>query len=790
LLSVDARAASSLRSDTIDIRKTIIHFDITDFVNKNILGHAQIDLSCKQNNVNEFVFDLEGLTVDSVLINNSLCTFTQVGMDLKINTPAPFNQNDTALVDVYYHGVPLADPAWGGFSFIGNYGFQMGVGFTAQPHSFGRTWHPCFDNFVERSSYEFFITTTADKLGVCNGWLIDSTINPNTTRTWHWKLNEEIPSYLASVTVCQYVFVKSVLNGLNGPTESWIACEPADVTKVNGSFAHLQESFSMLEERFGAHSWPKVGYSLVPFNAGAMEHATNIHIGKPFVDGSLTYETLIAHELSHHWWGDLVTCSTTGDMWLNEGFASYCEMLHQEYTYGDSAYLDAYRANHFTVLSKAHLNDDGYRSVGNMDSLHTYGSTVYQKGADVIHTLRSYLGDSLFFSGLTSFLNSHKFKHISSLDLRDFLSTSSGMNLTPFFSNWIFDKGFPHFSIDSMQVAPNGNEFDVKVFLRQRKQQNSQYFSKVPLELGFYDAQMNKHIYRLLFDGRCMEFHVRLPFNPSMTILDPDSKISDAISEESRMIKTIGIQNLTQAKCRVLTKVINNPADSSLLRIEHNWVRPDRFKSQQAANGYVLCDSRYWKVDGVNLMNIQGLLHFAYDAGVNNGYLDSAWIKNSDDSIRMFFRKDASEEWQLANDSLRPGSPADRIGNIYVREIKSGEYCFGIKRSGYVDPLGNDAPTGGCGVVTGSEVWTPARRSCLIFPNPSAGDFSIQYKGNAQLLQAEVRDLSGKVLHATSLQRSSNGIFPFNLKGISPGMYILDLYENGQRLHSEKISIY
>jgi aminopeptidase N len=118
--------------------------------------------------------------------------------------------------------------------------------------------------------------------------------------------------------------VKQILVGNNGNTDAIIACEPADTNNVNGSFAHLQESFSMLEENFGTHSWPKVGYSLVPFNFGAMEHATNIHIGKPFIDGTLNYETLIAHELSHHWFGDLVTCSTAGDMWLNEGFASYC----------------------------------------------------------------------------------------------------------------------------------------------------------------------------------------------------------------------------------------------------------------------------------------------------------------------------------------------------------------------------------------------------------------------------------------------------------------------------------
>jgi aminopeptidase N len=146
--SISAQAASSLRSDTLDIRKTIIDFNITDFVTKNIFAKATLDIQCKMNGVNQMVFDLEGLTVDSILINNSLVSYSTNGFYLTVNTASTFNQNDTALVDIYYHGVPIADATWGGFSFIGNYGFQMGVGFNAQPHSFGRTWHPCFDNFV------------------------------------------------------------------------------------------------------------------------------------------------------------------------------------------------------------------------------------------------------------------------------------------------------------------------------------------------------------------------------------------------------------------------------------------------------------------------------------------------------------------------------------------------------------------------------------------------------------------------------------------------------------------
>ncbi len=790
-LGNECQAAGASRSDTIDIRKTIIEFNITDFITKNISAKAVLDIRSKMNNVNELVFDLEGLTVDSTKVNGAITSFTHIGPFLKINAAVSLNLNDTALVEVYYRGVPIADAMWGGFAFVGNYAFQMGVGFVAQPHSFGRTWHPCFDNFVERSSYEFFITTTDDKMAVCNGMLVDSMLHPNNTITWHWKLAEEIPSYLSCVGVCNYVFVKKVLNGNNGNVDAWIACEVGDTNKVNGSFAHLQESFTMLETNFGTYRWPRVGYTLVPFNGGAMEHATCIHVGSGFINGALTYENLLAHELAHHWWGNLVTCSTAGDMWLSEGFASYCEQLHQEYTYGKDAYNTTMRANHFSVLSKAHISDNGYRAVANMDSIYTYGATVYQKGADVIHSLRSYLGDSLFFSTMTAFLDAYKFQDVSSYDLRDFIFAHTGMSLIDYFDNWIFAPGFTHFSIDSSQVGQNGNMWPTKVFLRQRKHKSSNYYMNVPLEVGFYDAQMVLHIYKMIFNGRCMELHVDLPFEPKMIVVDPHSKISDAITEETRMITTLSPLNLPQAKLRILPKALVNATDSTLIRAEHSWIAPDRFKSPMAANGYSLCDTRFWKVDAVNLSNVSGLIQFNYDGGANNSYLDSAWVRNSEDSIHIFYRKDATEEWQIANDSLKVGGLFDKIGVVYVKEIKAGEYCFGIKKANYVDPLVTDAPTGGCGLVT--SISNPINRQTLdiaVFPNPAHDQLNLKFfHSNLKDLSFQLFTISGIKVMDSALKTSEENC-QILMPNLSQGIYFLKVEDKiSQKRYVKKIAI-
>lgn len=777
-------AANDLRSDTVDIRKTTIHLSMTDFVTKNISAQTRLDIKSKMNNVGSVRFDLEGLTVDSVHWNGAMATFSHNNASLTVQAPTPMPLNDTALVDVYYRGIPVTDVIWGGFYFSGVYGFQMGVGFNAQPHSFGRTWHPCFDNFVERSTYEFYIETPGDKMAVCNGILQDSTTLPNNNKRWHWLLSQSIPSYLACVAAAPYILVSKTLNGLQGNVPVLIACEATDSNAVNGSFGHLQQSFSAFEQAYGQHRWPRVGYSLVPFNGGAMEHATNIHIGKGFIDGTLNYENLIAHELSHHWWGDLVTCVNAGDMWLNEGFASYSEFLHQEFTYGRAAYMNEVKQNHYDMLARCHLDDNGYRSIANMDSIYTYGTTVYRLSADRLHTLRHYMGDSLFFTGLKQVLVAKAFQSLSTDQLNLWLSAGTGYNTQAFFTHWIYDKGFPHFSIDSSFITPNGNLWQTRVHLRQRKHQNTQYFDGVPLPVAFYDANWNKEIHTVMFNGRCMVLNVNLPYKPVMITLDPDNAIGDAITDDLQVIKQIGFTTMPQAKIRVITK--NMICDSALVRVQHHWVAPDRFKSAASFPDYHLCNTHYWQVDGIGLDSLEGLLHFTYDAGVNNSYLDSAWINNSEDSIRLFYRKNAREEWQFAFDSLRSGVTTDRYGNIYSKIIKAGEYCLGIKKSGYMDTLQTDAPNGGCGLMnvsTNDWAWS----SLKIYPNPSRGAIHVSGLKQNGTVQWQVYNVSGQRVH----QGQGNvvqGQFKADVSGISPGLYWLEVRQ-ANSVWREKISI-
>ena len=159
-----------------DILKYTINLEIGNFTTKDIKGNTQIRFAPKMNGKTFIRFDLLKLTIDSIKENSTLLTYTYNDTVVKVNFTAPKNTTDTSIFTVYYRGLPQGDPSgWGGFYFDNNggnqYAYNLGVGFGAKPHNYGRVWFPCFDNFVERSKYEFNITNDSTRRAYCNGQL-------------------------------------------------------------------------------------------------------------------------------------------------------------------------------------------------------------------------------------------------------------------------------------------------------------------------------------------------------------------------------------------------------------------------------------------------------------------------------------------------------------------------------------------------------------------------------------------------------------------------------------------
>ena len=676
------------RSDTIDILKFTVNMDITDFTGQIIKGNTKLDIVALIDGVSQIQLDLLAMNIDSVTSGSNVLGYSYNDTLLSIQLSTTLSTGDSSDVTVYYNGSPVKDGGgigWGGWYWSGNYSYNLGVGFLAIPHNYGRVWHPCFDNFVERATYEFNITTADGRNAVCNGERISETPLSGDTIITKWVLDKSIPTYLACIAVGSYEKVSMVHNGIAGPVEIALYADAADTANARASFLNLNQNIAAYEQAFGAYSWNKVGYTMVPFNAGAMEHVTSIAYPRSAANGTLQSEDLMAHELAHMWWGDLVTCETAADMWLNEGMAEFSSFRFFEYVYGWDSYNALIIENHESVIHEAHLKDGGRYPLNAMPLEVTYGEQTYNKGADVAHTLRGYMGDALFFGGLTSFLDNYKFSHMNSYMLRDHLTQYSGIDLSDFFDKWVFNVGWPQFSIDSVSITPNGPTYNALVYIKQKRLETDYYCSNVPMEITFFDSNWAEYNETIMASGLLSSQSFNIPFNPIYTAINYHNKISDAVSSDVKTISAPGLYDFIITNGAHMSFTVNSITDSALIRVEHNWTYPD---PMMGVSKYKLCPNRYWKIDGILPANYAMTAKVFYDGRASGLYYYDHGLfsdpADHEDSLVVMFRTGAGEnwsEWPYVTKNVIASN--DKWGQVVLDSVALGEYVFALKVSNF-----------------------------------------------------------------------------------------------------------
>lgn len=758
--------ALNSRSDTVDVLNYQINLDMTDMDNQQISGNCVVQFTPKINGVSTLHLDLQSLTVDSVKSMNTLLAFTHNDTLIKITLPSTLNTTDTSTVTVFYNGSPQKDPSgWGGFYFNGNYAFNLGVGFQDDPHNYGRVWFPCFDNFVERSTYEFNIITNSGRKAHCNGELMSEMVITGDTITRKWVMNEEIPTYLACIAVADYETVHMTFNGINGNVPVELVATASDTNNMKNSFINLDGAFDAYEECYGPYLWNKVGFSLVPFSSGAMEHATNVAYPRAAANGSLAQETLMAHEFSHHWFGDLITCETAEDMWINEGMAVYSEHLFLEKIYDYQTSLTEIKNNHKAVLQFTHLNENGYRAISGIPHEYTYGEHVYQKGASVAHNMRAYLGDSLFFHGIQSVLNTYQFQDINSGEFRDELTSSTGIDMTNFFTDWVFAPGFSHFDIDSTAIVPNGPNFDVTLYVQQKLRGATVYHTNTPLEISFYDGNWNKHLDTIVASGQYTTITVSVPFSPESTMLNENNRLNQARTDQ-RLVVNSTMPNTNLLLPLVNSLIVNAVGDSALLQFEHHWVAPDSIKNN--VNNYRISSSRYWSVDGILPAGLSCSFRLIFDGRASSGYLDVDLVPVNGDSLILLYRENPSADWtEYPYYSKTTISQTIAYGWMTLDSLLLGEYTFANSAS-----------------AIGISENNTEQKSYKFYPNPSDDFIWIEALDNSTTMSTiEFYDMTGKMVLSDQINKREK----IDVSELKAGNYIGIVLRDGIPINRKKL---
>lgn len=736
------------RTDTFDVLHYSIDASFLNFrTDKKIEAQTILQVRLKAD-ATQMRLDLLELPVSAVSVNGQPAIYTYSSPDLRISLDNVQN-GDTLLVAVSYSGNPKQDPQWGGFYFSGPYAFNLGVGFASDPHNFGRVWFPCFDNFVDRATYDFSITVDSSDRAYANGLLQSTTQNSDQTETFHWQMNDPIPTYLVAVAIAPYEEVRMNVDGI----PVLLTALAADTSNLRKSFENLPTCIRTFVSSYGEHTFDRIGFNTVPFNSGAMEHATNIAYPRyAIANGDKTSETLFAHELAHHWWGNTITCKTQEDMWLNEGWASYSERLFLEAVYGKKAYDDDIEDNHHSVLQFAHVLDEAILPVSGIGHANTYGRHVYDKGADMVHTLRGLMGDQSFFEACKSFQSSFKFKDVTTRDLHTHFQSYTTLDLTGFFEQWVKTPGFAHFDI----LSATKQDGAYKLTIKQTPRFNQEVYTNVRLSIAAI-ASGKRYDTEVILNQAQQTFSITCPFEPEFWVLDPDDKISDATTTDQVTI-TSEEQNLTHGMMKKVRLEMSDK-DSVQLWVTHHWAPADG--SYGKPLGAQLSKERYWEIQGFWNENTQLATQLIYSGfkstAPDYGFLDANLIRSTEDSLVLLYRPNARSAWSEAQDYTKNmGSLFDKRGTIDISNLRKGQYCLAMYDASLLQATNLDK-----------------RPAFKLFPNPASQEINVELSSPKEGV-LEITNMQGQVIHSYPMNGSQLK-HKIDISFLASGVYLVGI---------------
>lgn len=362
---------------------------------------------------------------------------------LKIALDKPYNPADTLTIAVSYSGRPRR-----GIYFVDETDEHSAIVWTQGEPDETRDWIPCYDFPNDRATSETIVTVPKPLTVVSNGALVGTEETSRAT-TFHWKIGVPHSSYLISIVAGDYVVYRDALKTL--PVEYHVY-RSVDEETARRSMGKTPRMIAFFAERLGVpYPYEKYAQTAVPeFTWGGMENisATTMNDNALLFDAVAGLERnsdgLVAHELAHQWFGDLVTCKDWSHVWLNEGFATYLAAVEAEHESGPDALRYQLHQN-----LRGYLASDRYlyrRPIvePRYDELtRLFDAVTYAKGSCVLHALRGYLGEEKFWKGMHKYLVDNREKTVETADFRRAMEEASGKKLDWFFQQWAFQAGHP-----------------------------------------------------------------------------------------------------------------------------------------------------------------------------------------------------------------------------------------------------------------------------------------------------------------------------------------------------------
>ena len=470
---------------------------------------------------NSVAFDLiDAMFVDSVKHNGVLASHLHFNDVVTITLPSSIAIGQTDSVSVYYHGVP-GNSGFGSFTTDWQNDSIPVMSTLSEPYG-ARDWWPCKQTLNDKiDSVEIYVTCP-EKYEVGSNGLLISSIDNGLTKTYRWKHRYPIVTYLIAFACSDYAIYSDyaylpgdtieILNYVY-PQNLAVAQQQTPQTAI---FMHLFDSlftpYPFANEKYGHVQWSW---------GGGMEHQTMSSMG------SFGFE-LISHELAHQWFGDKITCASWQDIWLNEGFATYCTGISYEFT-EPQYWLPWKKLSHDNIIAAP----DGsvFCSDTTTSNRIFNGRLSYRKAAFLLHMIRLRIGDDNFFTAIKNYLNDPliAYKFALTENLKYHFEEQSGVDLTEFFDDWYYGQGHPQYTLKWGQFPSSR----LIIELNQQPTHPSVDFFEGPLPVRLKSATNDTTIIlEHTFNGQIFDLQPGFPVDS--VIVDPEIQVI----QQNTVIKT------------------------------------------------------------------------------------------------------------------------------------------------------------------------------------------------------------------------------------------------------------
>ncbi|MBU6219314.1 MAG: M1 family metallopeptidase [Bacteroidetes bacterium] len=517
-----------------DLLHTQLHLKF-DWENETVIGKALLHLKPYFDTIQMVTLDAKQLRVSEVQLQlkNQIfpIPFHHSGNQIHVYLGRSFNRNEDFRLSVTYTASPsstggsAAITSNKGLFFINPKGTDRNKPkqiWTQGETNWNSRWYPTIDHPNERATQEINLTVDSMYVTLSNGKLVSSTSDGNGFRTDKWVMDQPHAPYLTMIAVGEYAIVREKWNEI----ELSYYVEPAFEAHAKHIFPHTKEMMDFFSTLLGyPYPWSKYAQIIVrDYVSGAMENTTASVFGefmqrtsRDLIDVRENEKT-VAHELFHHWFGDLVTCESWSNLTLNEGFANYSEYLWFEYKYGREE-ADYHLMNEWQgYFSEVSYNLHPLIHFHYQDNEEMFDAHSYNKGGSVLHILRHYLGDEAFFQGLNRYLNKNSFQSVETHHLRLAFEEVTGKDLNWFFNQWYFERGHPDLNID-YEYQPNLQKLVVKVSQTQHPDRMLPIFI-LPTSIGIRTGD-SLHIEKIWINKRTQVFEFPLATAPDWVTIDP-----------------------------------------------------------------------------------------------------------------------------------------------------------------------------------------------------------------------------------------------------------------------------